>query len=74
MAPSKTKFKKDAKPVYMEPALREFARKKSLERGCLHDKVGSASEYVRRGFKTWILKEMPYLKNSMKNVDWNEIY
>jgi len=74
MAPKKTEFKKDAKPVFMEPALREFAREKSLERGCVHDKAGSASEYIRRGFKAWILKEMPYLKNVMKTVDWTEAY
>lgn len=74
MAPKKTKYPKISKPIHMEKSLINFARKKSLERGCLHNAGGSASEYIRRGFKAWILKEMPYLKKSMVDVDWDEAY
>jgi len=42
--------------------------------GSFHNTVGSSSEYIRRGFKAWILEQMPYLEKVMKDVDWNEVY
>jgi hypothetical protein len=74
MAPPKTKFKKHPHPVHIELELVSFAREKSLENGCVHNTVGSASEFIRRGFKSWLLQNYPYLKNITKNVDWNEKY
>jgi hypothetical protein len=73
MAPKKTDKPKPPKGLHIENSLWEFARKESLKRGCFHDKAGSSSEFIRRGFKTWILKELPYLKNYLKDVDWAEI-
>ena len=74
MANKKTDFPKEAKPVYIEDSLREFARKESIKRGCFHNRAGSSSEHIRRGYKAWLLLQMPYLKNVMKDVDWSEAY
>jgi hypothetical protein len=74
MAPKKTECKKPSHGLYIEAPLWEFARKKSLERGSFHKKSGSASEYIRRAFKAWLLKEMPYLKNNMNGIDFDEAY
>lgn len=77
MAPKKTKFPKESKPVYMEKSLRSFARKESLCReDCFRTDVGSASEYIRRGFKAWLLQQFPNIRynKNLKDVDWNEAY
>ena len=73
MAAKKKEIKKPAKGLHIESELWEFARKESIKRGCFHGKAGSSSEFVRRGFKSWILKEMPYLKKTM-NIEWSEAY
>jgi len=74
MSPPKTKYPKPSHGLYIEDDLWEFARQKSLERGPVHDKVGSSSEYIRRMFKKILIQEMPYLKNSKKNIDFDEAY
>jgi len=74
MSAKKTQFPKPSHGLYIEDSLWEFCRDKSTERGSFHNKTGSSSEYIRRAFKAWILKEMPYLKKVMKDVDWDEAY
>lgn len=77
MAPNKTNYPKESKPVYMEKSLRSFARKESMNReDCFHPEVGSASEHIRRGYKAWLLLTYPSIKHNhnLKGVDWDEAY
>ena len=74
MAAKKTQFKKPSHGLYIENSLWEFCRNESIKHNSFHSKTGSSSEYIRRAFKAWILKEMPYLKKIMTDVEWNEAY
>jgi hypothetical protein len=74
MSPPKTNYPKNKQPVFIEQELIEHARKLSLVKGASHKNIGSSSEAIRRGYKAWLLLQFPYLKNTTKNVDWNESY
>ena len=77
MAPQKTKYPKKARPVHIEDALFDFAILQTRGSGdCFHDKKGSFSEFVRRGFKAWLLIKFPNIRKNinMKNVDFDEAY
>ena len=74
MAREKTKYPKKQYPVYAEPRFEELCRIVTKEMGCFHAATGSASEFFRRAAKREILRLKPYLKNTEKNIDWNEAY
>ena len=74
MAPKKTTTPKDKIPVFIEPELIAFTRKLSITKGSFHPEVGSVSEGLRRGYKSWLKKEFPYLLKTTRNVDWDEVY
>ena len=74
MANKKSKYPKEIQTVHMERDLKNILRKLSSEVGCIsHPEVGfSVSEVSRRLIKGAILKRMPYIKNSVKTIDWDE--
>jgi hypothetical protein len=74
MANKKTQYKKEMFPCFCEPRLAELCRIFTKEIGCFHSSVGSVSEFLRRSAKKELLRIKPYLKNTEKNVDWNEAY
>jgi hypothetical protein len=60
--------------VYIEKKLWEHCKRMSLQNGCnIHPESGSASEFVRRALKTYLLKCNPNFKN-IQGINWEEIY
>lgn len=74
MSPKNTEYPKSKQPVFIEQELIDHARKLSIIKGAFHKDVGSASECIRRAYKSWLKLNFPYLEKTTKNVDWSEAY
>lgn len=70
---TKKEIKMIPRMVYMEPELWKLSRRLSLIDGCVHKEAGSASEHVRRAYKSWIKQNRKQLMN-VAGINWSEIY